>query len=102
MVSSGVNGKSIPTLVYAKTQDDNRYRDDGYFMKTVAHEYGHILGIADLYGDSGHGNKDAPLSVAPFYDLMRTTTLQASTSSFDIVDMLRVRSSGDWQDYRPR
>ena len=85
--------KSIPGII-TMYQGDNRnnytYTQDD-FSRTVAHEFGHALGIGDLYNDTGIAVK--------FPSIMNSQWEVNGAQSVDYAMMLKAQTSGRWQTW---
>ena len=69
---------------YTYTQDD--------FSRTVGHEFGHALGIADLYNDYGIATK--------FPSIMNSQWEVNGAQAVDYAMMMRAQTTNRWQTWR--
>jgi len=104
-VSYGFGGWSITNsgkmTVYTRTGEgtNERQRTETEFSNTVAHEFGHMLGLDDAYGEGSRPEADITAEI-PSNDIMRSHWGTPVITDNDIEMLVLAWSNNEMQHYR--
>jgi len=103
-VSTGWSKTNPGTMYLFATREDSTNPDktpytQEQFMNTAAHEFGHLLGLADIYSDPYWGILDNATDEVPPDDIMRIIDKGAKVTPNDIEMVINAWKTNTWQVY---
>ena len=104
-MSSGWGSWSVTNsgtmTVYTRTGEgsNERLRTETEFSNTVAHEFGHMLGLYDAYGEGSRQEADINSEI-PKNDIMRSHWGSPTITGNDIEMVILAQSTNKYQYYK--